>query len=305
VLDMLCNLVQKSLVALNVNDGRYHLLETVRQYALERLVASNEEARARLEHLRFYLSLALQAEGSLGGSEQRSWHVRLDSERENILLAHAHCGVAQGGGSAGLTLIYALRRWLGRNNLELWLRVCREVLAHPDAQQESLDRSHALYVASFVGRMAGRYDDARVWGEEGLRIAQKCGDTLAIWDARFQLGNALLGLDRAAALEQFVEVLAIAREMGDRRRLAFASTGLAEAYAMVGQLEQAEPHYIEALGLYRALGDPSGIALGLFNLSRISIVRAVPKQRRSSICAKRPPLPWPARQSQQFTCKQF
>ena len=46
--DMLCNLVDKSLVALNVNDGRYHLLETVRQYALERLTASNEEARARL-----------------------------------------------------------------------------------------------------------------------------------------------------------------------------------------------------------------------------------------------------------------
>ena len=145
------------------------------------------------------------------------------------------------------------------------------MLAHPEAQQESLDRSHALYVASFVGRMAGRYDEARVWAEEGLRIAQKYGDTLAIWDARFQLGNALLGLDRVAALEHLVEVLAIAREVGDSRRLAFASTALGEAYAMMGQLELAEPHYIEALGFYRAQGDPGGIALGLFNLSRISI----------------------------------
>ncbi len=216
VLDLLGQLVGKSLVALDVNHGRYHLLETVRQYALERLAQSDAEDQSRVKHLRYYVSLAQQAETELSGPEQRSWHARLDSERENILLAHAYCRVAQGGGEAGLKLIHALRRWVGRNNFKLWNRVCREVLAHPEAQQESLDRSHALYVASFVGRMAGRYDEARAWAEEGLRIAQKCGDTLAIWDARFQLGNALLGLDRTAALEHFVEVLAIAREVGDR-----------------------------------------------------------------------------------------
>ena len=273
VLDLLGQLVGKSLVALDVNHDRYHLLETVRQYALERLAQSDAEDQSRVKHLRYYVSLAQQAETGLSGPEQRSWHARLDSERENILLAHAYCRVAQGGGEAGLKLIHALRRWVGRNNFQLWNRVCREVLAHPEAQQESLDRSHALYVASFVGRMAGRYDEARAWAEEGLRIAQKCGDTLAIWDARFQLGNALLGLDRTAALGHFVQVLAIAREVGDPRRLAFASTGLGEAYAMAGKLELAEPHYIEALALYRTQGDQGGIALGLFNLSRISIAR--------------------------------
>jgi hypothetical protein len=123
VLDLLGQLVGKSLVALDVAHDRYHLLETVRQYALERLAQSDAEDQSRVKHLRYYVSLAQQAETGLSGPEQRSWHARLDSERENILLAHAYCRVAQGGGEAGLKLIRRIAALAGRHNFKLWHRV--------------------------------------------------------------------------------------------------------------------------------------------------------------------------------------
>ena len=68
------------------------MLETVRQYADERLAASGEMRRRRASrHLAFYLALAEQARPELIGPEQREWLARLDPERENLLAAHAWC----------------------------------------------------------------------------------------------------------------------------------------------------------------------------------------------------------------------
>ena len=79
VLDLLTNLVEKSLVSLGLEDERYRLLETVRQYAQERLDESGEADRARAWHLAFYVALAERARPELVGPEQGAWLARLDS----------------------------------------------------------------------------------------------------------------------------------------------------------------------------------------------------------------------------------
>ena len=102
VLDLLSHLVDKSLVVLNREGARYRLLETVRQYAQERLVESAEGDDARDAASRVLPRPRGKGRArSLVGPEQAAWLARLDLERENLLAAHAWCDHAPGGAESG------------------------------------------------------------------------------------------------------------------------------------------------------------------------------------------------------------
>src|SRR5205807_4056613 len=85
-LDLLTSLADKSLVAVEQNDGhsRYRLLETVRQYARERLLESSGGAAVRERHRDYFLALAEEADPELLGSEQAEWLQRLEEEHDNL-----------------------------------------------------------------------------------------------------------------------------------------------------------------------------------------------------------------------------
>src|SRR5213078_646145 len=89
VLELVANLVDKSLVAREAGGERYHLLETVREYALEQLAASGGASAARERQLRYYLDFAARARAGMIGPEQAAWLHRLDAELENIIAAQA------------------------------------------------------------------------------------------------------------------------------------------------------------------------------------------------------------------------
>jgi predicted ATPase len=104
VLDLLTQLVEKSLVEFDAEGARYRLLETVRQYAQERLDASGEGELARTRHVAFYVVLAEEVRPKLLGPEQGTLFATLDLELENILAAHRWCDRAEGGAELGLRL---------------------------------------------------------------------------------------------------------------------------------------------------------------------------------------------------------
>ena len=85
MVDLLANLVEKSLVMLDVDSGRYRMLDTVRHYAAEQLTLSGDEAATRSRHLAWCLALAEHARPGLAGPEQGRWLGELDRERENLL----------------------------------------------------------------------------------------------------------------------------------------------------------------------------------------------------------------------------
>jgi predicted ATPase/DNA-binding winged helix-turn-helix (wHTH) protein len=268
VLDLLDHLVDKSLVVFDAQDERYKLLETVRQYALERLTDSGEDARSR--HLEFYVGLAQRAGPELLGSRQAYWRARLDAERENILLAFAHARRAPGGGAAALRMIHGLGQWLGWNHLELWHRVELEALAHPDAQQENLDRVRALYIASQVAYLTGRHEEALAMAQSSVRIARACGDPVELAEALYRLGIVSVGENGGAdAHEYLVEGLALARQLGNRSLVENMSAGMGEFHSAQGQFELAEQHYLESLPTDR--GDLENMMIGLTNLARNAI----------------------------------
>ena len=275
VLDLLGHLVEKSLVEMDAEGQRYRLLETMREYAQERLSESNEGDKVRGRHLAFYVALAQTAQPQLIGPQRAAWFARLDLERENLLAAHSWCDHAPEGGGLGLRLASAMRRyWIVRGLLGLGYRMTVEALARPDAQPSSTARGNALFGAGEIASWMARYPEAQQHLTECVAIARACGDKSELERALQPLALAALGLGNPAeARRHLEEALAFARELGKPRRIASALTGLAQLHRASGNLDAAEPMYREVLALSRELRDPELISVALLNLAMVSVGR--------------------------------
>jgi predicted ATPase len=274
VLDLLSRLVDKSLVAMEADGERYRLLETVRQYAQERLAASGDVEDMRTRHLAYYLALGEAADPKMLGDEQEIWHARLDADRENLLAAIGNAATLPGAAQAGLRLVHSVRMWLRRLSMDLASRFVTEALARDGAQERNLARADALGTAASFCYFQGRYDNARRLAEEGLAIAREQGDPLRTADGLALAGLAAMGQgDAGAARLALDEAVALSRSIGDRNRLQQSLNCLAEAHAAAGDLDAAEPMYEEALTLARDMGGRDTIAVALLNLGRVHLDR--------------------------------
>ena len=275
VLDLLSRLVDKSLVVLDAEGARYRLLETVREYALARLDDSGEGDAARGRHLAFYLALAEAARPELDGSDQAVWLARIDVERENLLAAHAWCDRAPDGAALGLRLVHAAHPyWFIRGLMGLGHRVTLAALARPGTQARTLERSRGLFEAGQLCGFMGRYDEAKTLLEESVAIARELGDRFRIAKALQPLAMTASGLGDLAAARRYVEeAVELARALGDKRELATAVNGLAQLHRVEGSLDLAEPLYEQALALARDIGDRESVAIGLLNLAMVWIGR--------------------------------
>ncbi len=251
------------------------MLETVRQYAQERLDESGEADETRTRHLRFCLALAERARPELVGSEQGAWLARLDLERENLLAAHAWAERAEDGANLGLRLATAVRRyWIIRGLLGLGYRVTLEALTRSSTRERTLARCNALFDVGQLGCWMGRYGEARGYLDECLSIASEIGNVGMIARSLQPLGMASLGQgDLASAKRYYEKALALAKEQGDKRELAGALNSLAQLHRVEGALDQAEPLYEDVMALARELGDRESIAIGLLNLAMVAVGR--------------------------------
>lgn len=274
VLDLLARLVEKSLVIADIEGGRYRMLETVRQYALERLREAGDEETARTRHLEYYLALAERALSELAGPLQGQWLARLDCERDNLLAAIGWSAQADDRASSGLRLVYALRPyWLNRGLLMLGCQVTVEVLAWPALQQRDIQRCRALFGAGQLCFFSGRDREARIHLTESLDIARALGRSDMIARVLQPLGMACLSEhDFDTARTHLEEALALAREQGNPRELAGALNSVAMLRRMEGALAEAESMYRQTVEAARAIGDQESIAIGLLNLAMVQVL---------------------------------
>ena len=275
VLDILIALVEKSLVIMDADGERYRLLETVRQYAQERLAEAGVENETRARHLDFYLTLTEKARPELAGAEQGMWLRRLDLERENLLAAHAWARRADDGAALGLRLVWALKPyWITRGLLGLGQQMTVEALACEGADARNIARCRGLFDAGWIGVLMGKYAEARAYLEESLAVSREIGDKRMNAMALQPLGLACLGQgDVSAARVHLQEALALARELGNKREIAAALNVLAQMLRVAGEMDAAEPLYNEGIALARELQDRESIAIGLLNLAMVSIDR--------------------------------
>ncbi len=126
--------------------------------------------------------------------------------------------------------------------------------------------------------------EAQRYLEESLSLAREIGDKSRVAFVLPPLGMAAVGLgDLTKARAYSEEAVVLARELGRRRDLAVALISLAQLHRMEGQLGVAEPLYGEALSLFRELGDQEAIAIGLLNLAMVSIGQARGERAQSML----------------------
>jgi predicted ATPase/class 3 adenylate cyclase len=313
VVDGLAALLDKNLLhQVEGPDGelRFAMLETIHEYALERLVASGEETALRERHATYYLSMAETAEREQHGSTQQTWLARLEIEHDNLRatldwfraqadderLARLCAALAWfwwlyahfGEGRRWADLVIARRAHLPAPMLAKALFECAWLYSRIDVQIALLDESLALYrtlddrqgMAMALNRLGGTLyfhgDDlaARAPLEEGLALSRMIGYKWDIAQALTGLGQiALTQGDYALAIAQLEESLVLNREVGDRDEIGGTLYALGEAARLQGDFNRAAMFFAEALAREQELGDRRGIAAQLGNLGAVALAQ--------------------------------
>jgi predicted ATPase/class 3 adenylate cyclase len=293
VLETMAYLVDKSLVDVEEpsipTEGRYHLLETIRQYAHDKLLNAGEAEQIHDRHLAYFIHLAEETEPHLRGAEQLDWLERLDREHDNLRAALAWA-LEKGRTESALRIVGALyyfwelrgywsegHRWLN-DALALSVRQQGERAAAEAARDSGLPtreeaalRAKALYAAGRI-LFAAQFDVARsrTLVEESLRLWRELGDRWWMAVALEHIGFMLsLDGDVQTSRARLEEGVALAREVEDRWPLVMCLARLAYAVATVGDVAAARRMGEEWLALARSVGDKSVLSLGLTGLAPI------------------------------------
>ncbi len=285
VLDVLARLVEKSLVVIEAGGERYRMLETVRQYAQEKLDDAGEADVTRVRHLDCYVVLAETARPELTGPNQAQWLRRLDLDLDNILVAHEYCNRAPGGAERGFKLIRSMMfYWINRGLFELGHRIAVEALARAGAQDRSLARCRGLFHAGRFSLFVGRFDEAASQLQECLAIARELNEPPAMTAVLPPLAiTSIRQGDRVLARKYLDEAVAMAQAIGKSREIAAALNELAQLERLERHLDSAHRLYAQVLDLARALDDRASIAVTLLNLAMVSVLEGAEAEAREML----------------------
>jgi len=295
VMDELATLVDQSLLhpaTDRIGTPRFTMLETLREYALERLDQSGDAPALRQRHAAYYLRLAEQAEPKLHGTDRRVWLDSIEAEHPNMRAA-LNWARAQGANGLAARLASSLgvfwdvrHRGEGRD----WLAA---VLGNGALLEPAL-RAKALHTAGWLAR--AQYDQPVAFAqlEESLALYRELGNergcaatttdlgwTLATFGRDTMRATALLdeGLARYRALEdsrgiaRALHGLGLVEQyhaLGDRRGIAWLLTGLGWVEQHHGMLATARALYAKSLHFARAAGDVQAIAWSLHSLGIVA-----------------------------------
>lgn len=260
---------------------RYRMLETVRQYAMERLHERGEGEDARGRHAAHYVGWAEGAEPHVRGPDQDAWIGRFRQEHENLIAALGWCSAGPVDAQWGLRLAAASSFYWIWNGVEQGYRLTLAVLERDGAAADTSARVGALCAAAHLSLFRGRYDESLALAQAALAAARRLGEPLPLVQALDEVGSALNTQGRVAqALQCHEEALALARQLGDARWMSRLLNGLAESKRSAGQLDEAERHYHEALAVAREQGGRLGIVVTLNNLIRVQVAKGRPELAR-------------------------
>jgi predicted ATPase len=275
LLEKLQALVDNSLVLpIQTPTGQhvFAMLETVREYAQERLRQSGEMEQSRTRHLFWCLGLAEDAAPELTGPRQGLWLDRLDEVLDNLRAA-LNWAQASGQTEVGLRLAGALgrfwstRRYVGEGRE--WL----ERFLEADAAGQSVPavRAAASYAAGLLANIQGDYAWAVHRLDESTALYREAGDLLGAVRAQDTRGGVVYDQGQLAdALVQWEQTLILARAAGSLGDVAHLVGNQGEALFHMGDLAGAETHHTEALAFARHAGRSDVEAMQLGDLGNVA-----------------------------------
>lgn len=285
-LALLTVLHDKSLLVVERSDAaaapRYRMLETVRQYAMERLNECGDGEAARDRHAAHYVDWAERAEPHVRGPDQDVWIGRFRQEHENLIAALVWCSEGHVDPQAGLRLMAATTFYWIWNGVELGHRLACAVLEHDRTATDTRARVGTLRAVSKLSLFRGHYPEALSFAQQALDVARRVGEARSTLMALDELGSALntVGrVDEALALHE--EALVLARSLDEPSLLPYLLNSVAESLRSAGRLHEAERCYGEALDAARGQGGRLGMIVPLNNLIRVLVALGRLDQARS------------------------
>jgi predicted ATPase/class 3 adenylate cyclase len=257
VLDVVTSLVEKSLLRVEESEdgARYRLLETIRDYAREKLIMRDELFELGAAHCDYYFVMAKAANRESKGPDQGEWNRRVETELDNIRAALAYA--LEGGGDPIIAVkleVALMGFWILRGYATEGRRYVRAALALPEVQASDLARAHALYVGAGLAHGQGNHVEAKGMLESCLELRRKLAvpvdiaatlSTLSL--VRLHAGDA----EGAFAGEQ--EALAIFRQIDNPIGEAIGLLHLGQIHAYVGDERKAIEHLAECLAIARRI----------------------------------------------------
>jgi predicted ATPase/DNA-binding SARP family transcriptional activator len=262
LLDGLARLVDRSLVVMREVGGaaRYTLLETVRQYAAERLRAREEDRELRRRHAAFFSALVAAAEPHLITSARPPWLDRVQQEIDNVRQALGWTREADPElhlRMAGMLCWF----WFSTGHWSEGRRWSEQALALPVAAASTLPRAAALFAAAVIATLQAEMALARPWLEESIAIARAKGDRRLEAYANNYLGMVLIGQGRAEGEPPTRAALAWFRSTGDLYGLRLSLLMLGTLYVAQRDLDRAIEYCEEGVEVARAFGLPRELGI--------------------------------------------
>ncbi len=278
ILDSVASLIDKSLLQRREpgkgEEPRFAMLETIREYGLELMIASGEMEAVRKAHAVYFMELSERADLEPAASDSPEWLDRLEEEHDNVRAAmHWSLEDMERRKEIALRLGGALRSfWYIRGYLSEGLDFLERALVGSDEVEEPM-RAAALFAAARLYEVRGEYDRAEPFLVQSLALYREIGNPARIaYALHLQADIAWRRgiLDMARSLAQ--ESLAVFRELGDRGAIASLLLHLGALAADQGEYVRARDLLAESLVINRELGDKRVIADSLFNLARANFL---------------------------------
>jgi non-specific serine/threonine protein kinase len=278
ILDLLSQLVNKSLVLAGTAKGeaRYHILETIRQYAHEKLLEAGDVEAIRDKHLGYFVKLAAQARPQLHSAGQLAWLDRLEEEYGNIRIA-LNWAQESGAIAEGLRLVTDLQSfWLWRVHLQEPSLALENLLARPLSadQIQTFARGHRvagtlqLNLGNKISAVAHAYDDERLCLLRGLE-----GNTDLVL-ARLRLNFFTRGTfmrERIQVHQMFDEGVKLLEETSDQWETASWIHGMGLEFMNSGDFIGARQAFERSLRLFRECGDMIGTSSPNMSMAHLSL----------------------------------
>lgn len=322
LLDLLTSLIDKSLVVVETcgNVTRHRLLETVRQYAREKLIRANEAEAYSQQHYAWFLHLAEQADSKIHGTQQLEWCKQLEQEIENLRTALAwsldqtnHDNADRAMSLAGTLVWFWVMRgyaseaqtWLARSLENSAITPARaKVLLGlgimeyarqgvPERCLALLEESLALYhqqggkwsialAASFCGAAQSDRSRANALFDEARSIAEELKDEWLAAGTDIRQGLYAVHHDELSLARALNEsALYHARQSGDRWLIGVALSNLGSVELELGNIDRAELLFTEGLEFYRELSNKRSMSNVIYGLGQVALRRHTSQQAKT------------------------
>jgi tetratricopeptide (TPR) repeat protein len=249
------------------------MLETIREYAFERLEESDEVESVQSQFMSFFLTLSRRAEQEISGPSQLEWLGRMDLEHENLRAALAWKAEQPELAVSQLNLALALCRfWLVRGYWDEGLTCLLRVLSPAAVLPLAAERSRAFNSCGHFACQLARYDAALHHYEQSLAIRRSLGDERGTAATLNNLGlvhRHQANYDKARPL--FYDALELFRKLGQERAVATCLSNLASVHSAHGDYAAADQSAREAIQIFRSIGDQLGVAASLTELANLAM----------------------------------